>query len=57
MKLDRKTREFLAIAKMQYPKADVERLYISLERMGTSTIRNHLNNNHNRHKHIPKQQR
>ena len=33
IKLDRKTREFLTIAKMKYPKADVDRLYISLERM------------------------
>ena len=35
MKLDRKTRKFLTMAKMYHPKADVDRLYIPLLKTGS----------------------
>ena len=58
-RLDRKTRNFLTMAKIHHPKADLYRLYIPINASGrgSCTTRNYLQNKENWPKHISQEKR
>ena len=61
-RLDTKTRKLLTLSKMHHPKADVDRLYLPRNNNNNNNnnnnpIRSYLQNNHDRARYIPKENR